>query len=156
MTHPRVLFLCTGNSARSQMAEAFLRAYAGDRFEVYSAGLEPAGYILPQVLTVMEERGLDLGGQRSKGVGDYLGRMHFAYVITVCGRAEQNCPTVFLNMGRHEHWPFDDPADFIGDDAQRLVFVRLLSNEIEARVRRWLEDQDIPLSYLPDSWKVGG
>ena len=156
MSNPKVLFLCTGNSARSQMAEAFLRAYAGDRFEVHSAGIAPKGYILPEVLAVMEERGLDLAGQHSKGVGDYLGKVHFAHVITVCADAEKNCPTIFLNMGRHEHWPFDDPADFVGSDEERLAFVRVLRNQIDERVRQWLEEQNIPLHPLPDERKVGG
>ena len=130
----KVLFLCTGNSARSQMAEAFLRVYAGDQYEVYSAGIEPKDYILPDVLTAMKERGLDLSGQRSKGVEEYLGKVHFAYVITVCGDAEENCPTVFLNMGRHEHWPFDDPAKFAGGNEERLQRVREVRNQIDQRV----------------------
>lgn len=143
MTKPRVLFLCTGNSARSQMAEAFLRAHAGGHFDVHSAGLEPLGLILPDVLTVMQERGLDMHDQHSKSVKEYLGRVHFAHVITVCGNAEENCPTVFLNMGRHEFWPFDDPAKFQGSDSQRLAFVRTLRDQIEQRVLQWLEQQNI-------------
>lgn len=141
MTRPKVLFLCTGNSARSQMAEAFLRAYAGDHFEAHSAGIEPKGQILPDVLAVMKERGLVLSNQRSKGVGEYLGKLHFAYVITVCGDAEENCPTVFLNMGRHEHWPFNDPAKFEGSDDERLLRVREVRDQIDQRVRQWLEEQ---------------
>jgi len=139
----KVLFLCTGNSARSQMAEAFLRAYAGDHFDIYSAGIEPKGYILPEVLTVMKERGLDLHGQNSKSVKEYLGRAHFSYVITVCADAEKNCPTVFLNMGVHEHWPFDDPAKFEGSESDRLAFVRDLRDQIDQRIQSWLETQNI-------------
>ena len=75
MTQPRVLFLCTGNSARSQMAEAFLRSYAGDRFEVHSAGVEPKGYILPEVIAAMKELGIDMDGQVSKSVSEYLGKL---------------------------------------------------------------------------------
>jgi arsenate reductase len=142
MTRPKVLFLCTGNSARSQMAEAFLRAYAGGQYEVYSAGIEPKGYILPDVLTAMKERGLDLRGRHSKGVEEYLGKAHFAHVITVCGDAEENCPAVFLNMGRHEHWPFDDPAKFEGSDDERLQRVREVRDQIDQRVLQWLEEQD--------------
>src|SRR5512139_1842499 len=100
MDKPKVLFLCTGNSARSQMAEAYLRAYAGDHFEVHSAGLEPKGYILPEVLGVMQERRIDMAGQSSKSVTEYLGKAAFSYTITVCGDAEENCPAVFLSMGR--------------------------------------------------------
>jgi arsenate reductase len=143
MNKPKVLFLCTGNSARSQMAEAFLRAYAGDYFDVYSAGLEPKGRILPDVLHVMKEIGLDMAGQASKGVEEYLGKVVFAHTITVCGDAEENCPTVFLNMGRHEHWPFDDPARMQGSDPERLDAVRTVRDAISARVMLWLEEQNI-------------
>ena len=143
MHKPRVLFLCTGNSARSQMAEAFLRAYAGDYFEIHSAGLEPKGYILPDVLAVMKERGLDMAGQTSKGVKEYLGKTVFAHTITVCGDAEENCPAIFLNMGKHEHWPFDDPAKFQGNDIERLEFTRKVGDQIDQQIRQWLEAQNI-------------
>lgn len=143
MNKPKVLFLCTGNSARSQMAEAFLRAYAGDHFDVYSAGLEPKGRILPDVLHVMQEIGLDMAGQTSKGVEEYLGKTVFAHTITVCGDAEENCPAVFLNMGKHEHWPFDDPAKMQGDDVERLDAVRAVRDGISARVMQWLTEQNI-------------
>jgi len=141
MNKPRVLFLCTGNSARSQMAEAFLRSYANDRFEVHSAGVEPKGHILPDVVAVMKEIGLDMNGQWSKSVSEYLGKLHFSYVITVCADAEQNCPTVFLNMGIHEHWSFDDPAKFEGSDSERLDFTRKVRDQISSRIREWLEAQ---------------
>jgi arsenate reductase (thioredoxin) len=143
MHKPRVLFLCTGNSARSQMAEAFLRAYADEHFEIHSAGLEPKGYILPEVLTAMKERNLDLNGQTSKSVMEYLGKLHFAHVITVCGDAEENCPAVFLNMGIHEHWPFDDPAKFQGSEAERLEFIGSVRDQIDQRIHQWLEAQNI-------------
>jgi arsenate reductase len=121
MQKSRVIFICTGNSARSQMAEAFLRTIAGERFEVHSAGVEPKGFILPEVYTVMKELGVDMEGQRSKSVTDYLGKLHFAHVITVCGDAEKNCPVIFLNMGNHEHWPFDDPAFLVGVNTKGLI-----------------------------------
>jgi len=143
MNKPRVLFLCTGNSARSQMAEAFLRSYAGDRFEVHSAGVEPRGHILPEILTVMNEIGVDMSGQKSKGVSEYLGKVHFAHVITVCSDAEKNCPAIFLNMGNHEHWPFDDPAKFEGSDSERLNFTRGVRDQIASRIREWLDTQHI-------------
>ena len=143
MNKPRILFLCTGNSARSQMAEALLRAHAGEHFEVHSAGLEPKGYILPEVLEVMKERGLDMLGQTSKGVEEYLGKTAFSHTITVCGDAEENCPAIFLSMGKHEHWPFDDPAKFRGNDSERLAFARQIRDEIEARIWQWLADQNI-------------
>jgi arsenate reductase (thioredoxin) len=143
MYKPRVLFICTGNSARSQMAEAFLRIYAGEHFDIYSGGLEPKGYILPEVLAVMRERGIDLSGQTSKSVSEYLGKLHFSHVITVCGDAEENCPTIFLNMGIHEHWPFDDPAKFEGSDSERLEFTRRVRDQIDNRIKKWVKSQNI-------------
>lgn len=155
MQKPRVLFLCTGNSARSQMAEAFLRAYAGDLFEVHSAGLEPKGQILPEVLTVMKERGLDMEGQSSKSVNTYLGRTIFAHTITVCGDAEENCPAIFLNMGKHEHWPFDDPAKFQGSDTEKLELTRQVRNQIDERILHWLSERGIqPASQSPNQHTV--
>jgi arsenate reductase (thioredoxin) len=148
MVKPKVLFLCTGNSARSQMAEAFLRAYAGDHFEVHSAGLEPKGYILPEVEAVMKERGLDMAGQWSKSVSEYLGKTVFSCTITVCGDAEENCPTVFLSMGKHEHWPFDDPAKFQGGEAEKLEFTRQVRDQIDQRVLQWLDEQEIQPASL--------
>ena len=143
MNKPRVLFLCTGKSARSQMAEAFLRAYAGEHFDVHSAGLKPKGHILPEVLTVMQERGLDMDGQTSKSVSEYLGKTIFAHTITVCGDAEENCPAVFLNMGKHEHWPFDDPAAFEGTASEKLEFTRNVRDQLDQRVQQWLKEQNI-------------
>lgn len=139
MDKPRVLFVCTGNSARSQMAEALLRLHAGDRFEVHSAGTEPKGFILPEVVEALKECGVDISAQSSKSVRDYLGKMHFAHVITVCADAEENCPAVFLNMGRHEHWPFDDPAR--ATEEQRLYVTRKVRDQIEQRILQWLAAQ---------------
>ena len=143
MNKPKVLFLCTGNSARSQMAEALLRTYANAHFEIHSAGLEPKGHILPDVLTVMQERGLDMAGQTSKGVEVYLGRTIFAHTITVCADAEENCPSIFLGMGKHEHWAFDDPAKFQGNATERLEFTRKVRDQINARIIQWLKEQNI-------------
>jgi arsenate reductase len=137
----KVLFLCTGNSARSQMAEGLLRALAADQFEVFSAGTEPKGSILPEVQEVMREIGIDISSQWSKSVTEYLGKTHFTHVITVCADAEENCPAVFLNMGIHDHWPFDDPAKF--DDEKRLPSTRSVRDQIEARLRLWLTEQNI-------------
>jgi arsenate reductase len=146
MQKPRVLFLCTGNSARSQLAEGLLRALAGDRFEVFSAGTEPKGRILPEVEEVMREVGIDISNQYSKSVMEYLGRQVFAHVITVCADAEENCPAVFSSMGIHEHFPFDDPAKF--DDETRLTSTRRVRDQIEERLRLWLDHQGIqPKNY---------
>ncbi|MBI5351668.1 MAG: arsenate reductase ArsC [Chloroflexi bacterium] len=146
MNKPKVLFLCTGNSARSQMAEGLLRALAGEQFEVFSAGTEPKGRILPEVEVVMREVGIDISSQWSKSVMEYLGKVNFGYVITVCADAEENCPAVFLNMGTHEHWPFDDPAKF--DELQRIESTRRVRDQIEQRLRLWLDSQNItPKEY---------
>jgi len=137
MSKPKVIFLCTGNSARSQMAEGLLRSMAGEQFEVFSAGTEPKGRILPEVEVAMREAGIDISGQRSKSVMEYMGKQVFAYVITVCSDAEENCPAVFLSMGTHEHWPFDDPAKV--DDSKRLETTRRLRDEMKGRLQQWLD-----------------
>jgi len=133
-----VLFLCTGNSARSQMAEAFLRHYGGERFEAFSAGLEPKG-INPYTVRVMQELGIDLSGQYSKDVTEYLGKRHFSYLITVCAHAEQNCPRTFLGVGQRLHWAFEDPAAFEGDEQAKLAKFRQVRDQIAARIREWIE-----------------
>jgi arsenate reductase len=140
MSKPKVLFLCTGNSARSQMAEGLLREMAGDQFDVFSAGTEPRGSILPEVRQAMQEMGIDISSQWSKSVSEYLGKQHFAHVITVCADAEEHCPAVFLNMGTHEHWPFDDPAKF--DDPSRTSRTREVRDQIRLRLREWLTRQN--------------
>jgi len=134
---PKVLFLCTGNSARSQMAEAFVRQYAGDRLDPHSAGLEPKG-MNPYTVRVMQEVGIDVSGQRSKSVRTYLGTTLFEYVITVCQHAEENCPTAFLGYGTHLHWAFDDPAKFQGTEADTLAKFREVRDPIDAQVTTWL------------------
>jgi arsenate reductase len=141
MTKPKILFLCTGNSARSQMAEGLLRALAGEQFEVFSAGTEPKGRILPEVQEAMREIGVDISSQRPKSVSEYLGKAVFAHVITLCSDAEENCPAVFLGMGNHEHWPFDDPA--AADEESRLTRTRRVREQIEQRLRLWLTNQGI-------------
>jgi arsenate reductase (thioredoxin) len=145
MSNPKVLFLCTGNSARSQMAEGLLRALASEHFEVFSAGTEPKGKILPEVEEVMREVGIDISSQWSKSVNEYLGKAVFAHIVTLCSDAEDNCPVIFLNMGTHDHWPFDDPAKFSGDEEQRLASTRRVRDQIEDRLRLWLTEQGITL-----------
>lgn len=145
MDKTRVLFLCTGNSARSQMAEVFLRYYAGDRFEAHSAGLEPKP-INPLTLAVMEEIGFDLSEQRSKGVEVYLGKTHFEYLITVCDDADKNCPTVWPGVNQRLHWSFEDPAQFVGTEEQKLAKFRQIRDAIRERVKAWLTQQGIPVT----------
>lgn len=135
----RVLFLCTGNTARSQMAEAFLRHHAGERFEVHSAGLEP-GVMRPLTLQVMEEAGVSMAGQTSKGVEVYLGKMHFDYLITVCDNAEKNCPVVWPGVNRRLHWSFEDPAAHEGEYEERLNKFRQVRGQIERKVLEWLKE----------------
>ena len=109
MEKPNVLILCTGNTARSQMAEAFLKKYAGERFEIFSAGYQPKE-INPLTRQVMAEKGFDLSGQYSKGVGEFLGQVAFQYLIIVCAEAEKTCPKCFPGVLVRLFWPFDDPA----------------------------------------------
>ena len=136
----RVLFLCTGNSARSQMAEAFLRRFGGDRFEVHSAGLSPRD-IDPLTIQVMHEKGYDLSRHTSKGIKEYLGKVLFQYLITVCAEAEKSCPTVWPGVSHHLHWLFEDPAAFEGSEEERLAKFREVCDQIERKVRDWVAEQ---------------
>ena len=145
MDKQRVLFLCTGNSARSQMAEAFLRKYGGERFEAFSAGLEPKA-INPLTIQVMSEAGIDVSGQRSKGINEFLGKVLFQYLITVCDDAEKNCPTVWPGVNQRLHWSFEDPAKFEGTDEQKLAKFRQVRDLIDTKVKAWLVEQNIPIA----------
>jgi arsenate reductase (thioredoxin) len=127
----RVLILCTGNSARSQMAEGLLRHDGGGRFEVESAGVSPSG-VRPEAVEAMREVGIDISGQRSKSVAEFAGQA-FDYVITVCDNAREQCP--FFPAGtRRIHWSFDDPASAGGDLEARLAVFRRVRDEIRARL----------------------
>ena len=128
----RVLFLCTGNSARSQMAEGLLRNLAGDRFEVVSAGTTPKG-LHSRSVEVMKEMGIDVSQQTSKDVKQFLNEK-FDYVITVCDRAKQQCP--IFPGAEPIHWGFDDPAEAPPD--KQLDTFRLVRNEILQRLRLFL------------------
>jgi arsenate reductase len=134
----RVLILCTGNSARSQMAEGLLRRMAGDRFEVESAGVEPSR-VRPEAVEAMREVGVDISGQRSKSVDEFAGQ-EFDYMITVCDNARQRCP-VFPGRTERIHWSFDDPAAAAGDEAARLPAFRRVRNEIEKSLREFVSRQ---------------
>ncbi len=142
MENKGVLFLCTGNSARSQMAEAFLRKYAGRHLGAYSAGLKP-GDINPYTERVMREIGIDLSGQRSKSVKEYLGKKSFTYLITVCAEAEANCPTTFPGIGQRLSWAFDDPAAFEGSEEEKLQKFREVRDRIEQCIKLWIEEKGI-------------
>src|SRR5580658_6994822 len=127
----RVLILCTGNSARSQMAEGLLRHDAGDRFEVESAGTKP-GSVRPEAIAVMNELGIDISGHRSKNVDEFAGQ-RFDFVITVCDNARETCP-VFFGAAEKLHRGFEDPAGFVGSNEKRLALFRRVRDEL----RTWL------------------
>ncbi|MBN2585666.1 MAG: arsenate reductase ArsC [Candidatus Fermentibacteraceae bacterium] len=141
MSKARVLFLCTGNSARSQMAEAFLRKQGGDSFEPVSAGLQPVP-IHPLTIQVMREKGVELEeeGHRSKGLVEEFFRkqVHIGYLITVCRQAESNCP-IYPWAGVREFWDIEDPAAFRGTEEEKLDCFRRVRDEIELKVRNFLE-----------------
>ena len=137
MTKPSVLFLCTGNSCRSQMAEAWLRKHAGERFEVFSAGTEPKP-INPLTYRVMEEVGEPLVGHRSKLVNELRGKVHFDYLITVCDEADKNCPVGLVKTEKRMHWFFEGPAAATGDEQTHLVKFREVRDLIEKRIQDWL------------------
>lgn len=141
MDKQKILFLCTGNSARSQMAEAFVRQYADDKFEAHSAGLEPKG-LNPLTIKVMDEVGIDISGHTSKGVDMYLGKMHFQYLVTVCDDADKNCPTVWPGVHQRMHWSFQDPAAVEGSEEEKLAKFREVRDLIEKKVKEWLSDQN--------------
>ena len=136
MQYPiKVLFLCTGNSARSQMAEGLLRSLGKQHFEVYSAGTHPTE-LNPLAVAVMLESRIDISGQRSKDLSEFIG-MNFDYIITVCDRARDNCPT-FPGDNQRIHWSFEDPAAAVGDESNKLEVFRRILNEIRTRVAIWL------------------
>ena len=131
----RVLILCTGNSARSQMAEGLLREMGGDRFEVASAGVAPS-FVRPEAIAVMREVDIDISGHKSKSVDEFINQ-EFDYVITVCDNANEQCP-VFPGNTRRIHWSFDDPAAAKGAEEQRLAVFRRVRDEIRQRLQLFL------------------
>jgi arsenate reductase len=127
---PTVLILCTGNSCRSHIAEAFLRHFAGNILNVQSAGSKPAGYVHPLAIKVMQEEGIDISQHRSKHLDEFMA-VGVETVITVCGNADQVCPTFPGQVNRH-HWPFDDPAHAQGTEEQKLQFFRDVRDEMKS------------------------
>jgi arsenate reductase (thioredoxin) len=134
----RVLFLCTHNSARSQMAEGLLRHLAGDRFEAYSAGTE-ATHVRPLAIRAMDEIGIDISGQESKTLNRYLGEP-FDYVITVCDEANEACP-FFPGAKNRLHWSFEDPAQATGSEEERLGVFRTARDKIRERIEQELVNE---------------
>lgn len=127
MGKKRVLILCTGNSARSQMAEGLLRHDAGERFDVESAGTQP-GIVRPEAIAAMKELGIDISGHRSKHVDEFEGQQ-FDYVITLCDTAKESCP-VFFGAAKRLHQSFDDPAAVNGSEEERLALFRRVRGEL--------------------------
>ena len=122
------------------MAEAFVRKHGGDRFEAHSAGLEPKG-LNPFTVKVMDEVGIDVSGQISKGVDTYLGKTLFQYLVTVCDDADKNCPTVWPGVGNRMHWSFQDPATAEGTEEEKLAKFREVRDLIEVKIKGWLAEQ---------------
>jgi len=127
----RVLFICTHNSARSQMAEGLLHRLGGEQFEVFSAGTE-ATFVRPLAIQAMAELGIDISGQKSKTLDRYLGES-FDEVITVCDTAAETCP-VFPGTSRRRHWSLEDPSKATGSEAEQLAVYRRVRDEIRARI----------------------
>ena len=141
----RVLFLCTHNSARSQMAEGLLRQLAGDRFEPHSAGTE-ATNVRPLAIRVMDEIGVDISSHESKTLERYL-EEPIEYVITVCDDANEACP-FFPGAANRLHWSFEDPSRAEGSEEERLEKFRQIRDEIEQKIRDWLEHPEAELARL--------
>lgn len=138
MSKPAVLFLCTNNAARSQMAEALLRTKAAEAFDVYSAGTDPKPAIDPLTVRVMREVGIDVSGQHPKGLLEYLGRLPVRVAISVCPRAEDKCPTLWPGALARLEWPFEDPAACAGSDEERLEKFRAVRDQIDRKITDWL------------------
>ena len=138
---PVVLFLCTGNSARSQMAEGLLRARAGATLKVRSAGTEPAQAVHPTALRVMQEIGVDISSQRPKSMTEILGRGPVHHLIIVCDGANTKCPTTFPGVMSRDFWPIDDPArdQGTGDELRKFREAR---DELDRRIDAWLKTRD--------------
>ncbi len=136
----KILFVCIHNSARSQMAEAFLNQICGERFEAHSAGIEP-GKLNPVVVEAMQEIGIDISGNQTKAVLDFIksGKM-FSYVITVCDETSaERCP-IFPGVTTRLHWGFPDPSSFPGTPEEKLAKTRAVRDTIKAKIEAWCEE----------------
>lgn len=134
---PAVLILCTGNSCRSQMAEAFLRAAQGDKYEVHSAGTEPKDAVHPLAVRVMNEIGVDISEQWPKSTRDFLGKVAVAHILIVCDNANQTCPRIWPGAFTRSFVPFDDPADATGSEEEQLTVFRRVRDEIAHSMKTW-------------------
>jgi arsenate reductase len=134
---PVVLILCTGNSCRSQMAEALLRKYQGNRFEVASAGTEPKPEVHPLAVRVMKEIGIDISRQHPKNISEFLGKVPVHHVLIVCDNANSSCPRVWPGSFSRTFMPFDDPAHAEGSEREVLAVFRRVRDEIDQAMRSW-------------------
>ncbi len=143
----RVLFLCTGNSCRSQMAEGWLRRLGSDRYEALSAGTRPQG-VNPLAVRAMAEVGVDLSGHRSKSVDEFVdGELDL--LVTVCGGARESCPVFLGRVGERRHWPFDDPAEAAGTEDEVMPVFRRVRDEIRSAVERLLREDASGRAVVP-------
>jgi arsenate reductase len=134
---PLILVLCTGNSARSQMAEAFLRKYKGDSFTVASAGTQPKPEVHPLAVRAMKEVGIDISNQRPKDVGEFVDKVTVRHVLIVCDKANQSCPRIWPGTFSRTFMPFDDPAAATGSEAEKLAVFSRVRDEIDKAMRDW-------------------
>lgn len=143
MSKKKILFVCIHNSARSQMAEAFINTFSNEKFEAESAGIEP-GKLNPVVVAAMKDAGIDISGNGTKSVSDMMesGKV-FDYVITVCDETSaERCP-VFPGGGERLHWGFEDPSSIHGTDEDKLEKTKLIRDEIKDRIEKWIQDKDL-------------
>ncbi len=138
-----VRFVCSHNSARSQMAQGWLEHLAGDRFEVYSAGVEP-GTLNPLSVTAMAEVGIDISDHVAEGIDKYLGKVPIYHLIIVCDKASQTCPRIWPGARERYEWLFEDPSAATGSDDDKLVVFRRVRDEIKAKIEAWLQSLDTP------------
>ena len=143
-----VLFLCTGNSCRSQMAEGLLRHLAGERFEALSAGLEPGNEVHPLAIQVMHEIGIDISSQQPKAVDVFLGKTMIHYLLIVCNKAQSTCPRIWPGLPdeKRYYWPVDDPASISGTTEEQLVIFREVRDELQQKITSWLNDVSLSAS----------
>ncbi len=143
-----VLFLCTGNSCRSQMAEGLLRHLAGERFEALSAGLEPGNEVHPLAIQVMQEIGIDISSQQPKAVDVFLGKTMIHYLLIVCNKAQSTCPRIWPGLPdeKRYYWPVDDPASISGTTEEQLVVFREVRDELQQKITSWLNEVSLSAS----------
>jgi arsenate reductase (thioredoxin) len=150
---PVVLILCTGNSCRSQMAEGFLRKYAGDRYEIHSAGTEPAEHVNPLAVQVMAEMGIDISDQQPKHLRDFLGRAPVRHLLIVCDKANGSCPRIWPGALTRDYMPFDDPATFEGSPEETLAEFRRVRDLIGDAMIHW-EPQPVGGTVIREGGRV--